>query len=131
VLTAGALYLLYLTPAYRATLEHPTLHHLVHLHVLVSGYLFCWVVAGPDPGPRRAPVPVRLLVLGVAVVGQTVLSQLISADVLVDIAAPAGQRRAGAALMHYGGDLVQLLLALAVVATWRPARSSHFADKAV
>lgn len=121
LLTVGGLYLLYLTPLYRATLDDPVLHRLVGLHFLVSGYLFTWSIAGPDPGPHRPPVPVRLAVLGVAVAGHAALAQLLYAGQLVDVPAPTDQLRAAATIMYYGGDLGEILLALALLVTWRPA----------
>ncbi|MEH0938291.1 cytochrome c oxidase assembly protein [Micromonospora psammae] len=120
LLTAGGLYLLHLTPLHRTVQSNPGLHALVLLHFLASGYLFCWAIAGPDPGPHRPGVPVRLVVLGLSVAAHATLAQLMYAG-LVDTAAPAEQLRAAATLMYYGGDLAELLLALALLATWRPA----------
>ncbi|WP_067814776.1 cytochrome c oxidase assembly protein [Actinomadura kijaniata] len=120
-LNAGGLYVLYATPLYRATTADPLLHELVHLHFLVSGCVFAWVVAGPDPAPRRPSVPFRLVVLGVAVAAHATLAQLLYAG-LLPVAAPAEQVRGGAELMYYGGDLAEILLALALMATWRPRR---------
>ncbi|MGK5443342.1 cytochrome c oxidase assembly protein [Micromonospora sp. URMC 105] len=120
LLTAGGLYLLHLTPLYRATLAHPGLHTLILLHFLVSGYLFTWAIAGPDPGPHRPGVPLRLVVLGLSVAAHATLAQLMYAG-LVDAAAPVAQLRAAATLMYYGGDLAEILLALALLVTWRPA----------
>ncbi len=37
-----------------------------------------------------------------------------------DIHAPVPQVRAGAEIMYYGGDIAELLLAAALVTTWRP-----------
>ncbi|NYF58434.1 cytochrome c oxidase assembly protein [Micromonospora purpureochromogenes] len=119
LLTAGGLYLLHLTPLYRATLAHPGLHGLVLLHFLASGYLFTWAIAGPDPGPHRSGVPLRLVVLGLSVAAHATLAQLMYAG-LVDTAAPVAQLRAAATLMYYGGDLAEILLALALLVTWRP-----------
>ncbi|TDB79355.1 cytochrome c oxidase assembly protein [Micromonospora sp. KC721] len=121
LLTAGGLYALHLTPLYRASLDHPPLHTLVLAHFLASGYLFTWAIAGPDPGPHRPAVPVRLVVLGVSVAAHAALAQLMYAG-LVDTAAPVAQTRTAATLMYYVGDLAELLLALAVLVTWRPAR---------
>ncbi|MFC8619309.1 cytochrome c oxidase assembly protein [Micromonospora purpureochromogenes] len=120
LLTAGGLYLLHLTPLYRAALAHPGLHGLVLLHFLASGYLFTWAIAGPDPGPHRPGVPLRLVVLGLSVAAHATLAQLMYAG-LVDTAAPVAQLRAAATLMYYGGDLAEILLALALLVTWRPA----------
>ncbi|SCG60290.1 putative membrane protein [Micromonospora echinaurantiaca] len=129
-LTVGGLYVLYLTPLYRATLTNPVLHHLVLLHFLLSGYLFTWAIAGPDPGPQRPRVPVRLVVLGVAVAGHATLAQLLHAGLLVDVTAPAAELRAAATVMYYGGDLAELLLALALLVTWRPEpRRARQADE--
>ncbi|MFF5172927.1 cytochrome c oxidase assembly protein [Micromonospora sp. NPDC000089] len=120
LLTAGGLYALHLTPLYRATLAHPGLHGLVLLHFLASGYVFTWAIAGPDPGPHRPGVPLRLVVLGLSVAAHATLAQLMYAG-LVDTVAPAAQLRSAATLMYYGGDLAEILLALALLATWRPA----------
>lgn len=119
-LTAGGLWLLYLTPLYRATLDSAVLHDLVNVHFLLSGLLFTWSIAGPEPYPHRARVPVRLTVLGAAVIAHASLAQLLYAGLLVDVPAPPEQLRAGATVMYYGGDLAEILLALALLATWQP-----------
>ncbi|MGW5668086.1 cytochrome c oxidase assembly protein [Micromonospora sp. NPDC003776] len=87
LLTAGGLWLLYLTPLYRATLASPLLHDVVHAHFLLSGYLFAWSIAGPDPGPHRPRVPVRLVALGAAVAAHATIAQLLYANLLVDVPA--------------------------------------------
>lgn len=52
VLNLGGLVALYFTPLYAVPAREPGLHNLVHLHFVASGYLFAWVIAGPDPAPR-------------------------------------------------------------------------------
>ncbi len=125
LLTAGGLWLLHLTPLYRATLASPALHDLVNLHFLLSGLLFTWSIAGPEPAGHRPGVPVRLVVLGVAVAAHAGLAQLLYAGLLVDVPAPADQLRAGATIMYYGGDLAEILLALALLVSWRPQPHRH------
>ncbi|MEU6117278.1 cytochrome c oxidase assembly protein [Streptomyces sp. NPDC047117] len=122
LLSTGSLAVLYGTPLYDVTAAHPALHWLVHAHFLLSGCLFAWVVAGPDPAPARPGVPARLVVLGVAVALHATFSQLLYGGFLIGVHAPVDQVRGGAELMYYGGDLAELLLAGALVATWRPAR---------
>ncbi len=124
ILTVGGLYLLYCTPLYLLTTESTLLHHLVHLHFLVAGYLFAHGIAGPDPAPHRPSVPARLVILGVAIAGHAVLAQLLYAGVLVHVPAASADLRAGADLMYYGGDIAELLLAFALVSSWRPGRSA-------
>ena len=122
VLNLGGLAVLHLTPLYAATTTNPLLHHLVHVHFFAAGYLFAYAIAGPDPAPHRPSVPSRLVVLGVAVAGHAVLAQLLYAGAFVQVPTTEADRRAGADLMYYAGDIAELLLALAMVSTWRPER---------
>ena len=122
-LNLGGLTVLFFTPLYAATTTNPTVHHLVHAHFLAAGYLFAWVIAGPDPAPRRPSVPARLVILGIAIAGHAGLSQLLYAGAFVRIAVPPEQLRGAADLMYYGGDIAELLLALALVTTWMPHRT--------
>jgi putative membrane protein len=122
-LSTGSLAVLYFTPLYDAATAHPLTHELLHAHFLISGCLFAWVVAGPDPAPARPRVPARLVVLGVAIAAHAVVAQLLYGGFLIDVHAPIVQVRGGAQIMYYGGDIAELLLAAALVATWRPARS--------
>jgi putative membrane protein len=125
LLGPASLALLYLTPLFAATQHDPLLHGLVHLHVVASGCLLAWVVAGPDPAPHRPGYGVRLLVLGVSAAAHAVLAKTMYAG-----AHPRGtgqdpeQLRAAAELMYYGGDVAELALAVAVCAAWywRPVR---------
>jgi putative membrane protein len=120
-LAVAPLPVLYLTPLYERIRTDATLHSLIHLHFLLAGYLFAWVIAGPDPAPRRPAVPARLLVLAAAVTTHAVLSQALYAGA-GDLPVPAADRQAGATVMYYGGDLAELILVAALVVGWRPRR---------
>jgi putative membrane protein len=120
VLDLGGMAALYFTPLYSAMMMHPALHYLVHFHFLAAGFLYSWVIAGHEATRDRPSVPMRLAVLGVAVVIHSVLSQLLYANIGIAIAAPAAQLQQGAELMYYGGDLSEILLAFALVTSWRP-----------
>lgn len=121
VLSTGSLAVLYFTPLYDASAARPPLHWLLHAHFVLSGCLFAWVIAGPDPAPSRPGVRARLLVLGAAIALHAVIAQLMYGGFLIDVHAPIAQVRGGAEIMYYGGDVAELLLAAALVATWRPA----------
>ncbi|MFI0773416.1 cytochrome c oxidase assembly protein [Streptomyces sp. NPDC021212] len=122
LLASGSLVALYFTPLYRAATAWPPGHWLLHVHFLLSGCLFAHVIAGPDPAARRPGVPVRLVWLGCAIALHAGVSQLMYGGFGIDIAAPAVEVRGAAEIMYYGGDIAELLLAGALVATWRPAR---------
>ncbi|MFI1990672.1 cytochrome c oxidase assembly protein [Actinoplanes sp. NPDC020271] len=124
-LNLGGMALLYFTPFYGWAAGHPGVHLAVQVHFLLAGYLFTWVVAGPDPAPRRISVPARLVVLGVAVAFHATVSQLMYAGVGVDLPVPVTDRQAGATLMYYGGDIGELLVAVALVSGWRPRRAAR------
>jgi putative membrane protein len=120
VLSAGGLAVLYFTPLYNTATAHPAGHWLLHVHFLLSGCLFAWVIAGPDPAPARLGVRARLVVLGVAIAAHSVIAQLMYGGFFIDVHAPIVEVRGGAEIMYYGGDIAELLLAAALVATWRP-----------
>jgi putative membrane protein len=126
----AGLVVLYFTPLYRATAESDWLHVAVHVHLFVVGYLFAWVVAGADPAPGRPSVPRRLVVIGAAILAHAVVAQLIYAGTWVRIPATTAELRSGGDLMYFGGDIAELLLALAVLTTWkvRPSLSPQSPD---
>lgn len=119
MLDVGALYLLYLTLLYAATLTSPVLHGLVHAHFVAAGCLFVWAIAGPEPTPHRPGFRTRLMVLFVAIAAHSTLAKLMYA-----YGWPRGthhspeQIRSAAQLMYYGGDVAELLLAIALFASW-------------
>jgi putative membrane protein len=120
VANLGGLALLYFTRSYTVTTTNLALHELVHIHFFATGYLFAWMVAGPDPGPDRPTVPIRIVVLGVAVLGHSAIAQLVYAGLFVRIPVSADQLRDAGTLMYYWGDIAEILLALAMLLTWRP-----------
>ena len=122
VLTSGGLIVLYFTPLYTLSARNDVVHVAVHLHLVASGLLFTWAIAGPDPAPDRASVRLRLVVLGVSIAIHSVVAQLIFAGLLVQVREPITEMQAAGSLMYFGGDIAELLLAVALLVTWRPAR---------
>lgn len=122
-LDLGAMAFLYFSPLYLLMMQHLSLHYIVHFHFLAAGCLYCWVIAGPDPAPYRLTVPMRLVVLGVAVVIHSVLAQMLYAGMFVMVPVSAQQLQHGAELMYYGGDIAEMVLAFALVTTWHPGRA--------
>ncbi|GAA3739624.1 putative membrane protein [Spinactinospora alkalitolerans] len=131
LLDIGGLYLVHLTPVYAAMQASPAVHALVNLHYFAAGYLFAWAVAGPDPAPRRPGTPTRLAVLFAAVAAHSLLAKLLYAypgtwPPGADHAAAMGE---AAKLMYYGGDLAEVLLAVALFAAWYRRRGRRFAAR--
>jgi putative membrane protein len=115
VLDVGGLWLLYATPLLDVAHEHPFVDVVVHAHVLLAGYLFTAVLVGTDPLPHRRGTRHLLVVLVLALAAHDVLAKRLYAAAsgadLLD-----GQR--GALVMYYGGDAVDLALAVLVCARW-------------
>ncbi|KUN31002.1 cytochrome C oxidase assembly protein [Streptomyces corchorusii] len=124
LLSTGSLVPLYFTPLYDAVTGRPAGHWLLHAHFLLAGCLFAHAVAGPDPAPGRPGVRARLVCLGCAIAVHASVAQLMYGGFRVAVGAPVPQVRGAAEIMYYGGDIAELLLAAALVATWRPARGA-------
>jgi putative membrane protein len=117
VLEAGSLHLLYLTPLYGWLHADPVLSLLVHAHMVLTGCLVSWLLVGADPMPRRLSTPVRAGVLVLLAGSHAVLAKLLYAHPPAALG-PAAEVRRGAQLLYLGGDVVEVLLAVAVMAEW-------------
>jgi cytochrome c oxidase assembly factor CtaG len=139
----GSMYALYLTPLYGETLRHPWLHDAMHVHFLLSGCLFAWVIVGVDPVPGRPSHMGRILTLlaampfhaflGVALLsGSTVLGNgWYEAQHRTWGASPLSDQHTGAGIMWTAGELIGLALLLSMVAQWMKAdeRASRRSDR--
>jgi len=115
VLDVGGLWLLYGTPLLDVAHDHPLVDVVVHAHVLLAGYLLAAVLVGPDPLPHRRTTRHLLVVLVLALAAHDVLAKrlyaLAAGTDLLD-------EQRGAMVMYYGGDAVDLALAVLVCARW-------------
>jgi putative copper resistance protein D len=130
VLFFFSLAIFYYSPLFELALRTHTGHVLMMVHFLLTGYLFTWVLIGIDPGPKKWP-PIMLLVVlfatmsfhaffGVVMTGSTtvlapeffeVLKLPWMTDVLGD------QKKAGA--IAWGiGEAPTLVLTLLVAVAW-------------
>jgi putative membrane protein len=114
----GGLYAYYLSPLFAVADRHPWLHLAVHLHMFLAGCLLSWYVVGLDPMPSRRSTRTALLVLVIAAGGHDVLAKLMYAHTLPEGSGPSSAVEAGAQLMLYGGDAVEIALAVAVMLAW-------------
>jgi cytochrome c oxidase assembly factor CtaG/putative copper export protein len=130
VIFFGSLAAFYFSPLFELSLRTHTGHVLMTTHFLLVGYLFAWVLVGIDPGPRRWPPVLRLVLLfgtisfhaffGVALTtGTTLLAptffQGLHLPWAVDLLA---DQRNGGAVAWGIGELPMLILALLVTTAW-------------
>lgn len=127
---------LYFTSWYPATLEHPWLHELLHLHFVLAGCLFFWPLIGVDPVPGKVSHPFRILMLfatmpfhaflGVAImtVDSDGRSGLLAAGHYLPLIGrddTVFQQQVGGGLIWASGDLVGLLFIGVAVVQWMQA----------
>ena len=121
VLSVGGLYLLYLTPLYALTTHSELAHHLLHVHLLLAGYLFAWAVAGPDPAPRRPGMAARIAAVIAAGGAHDFLAQLLysrAPHLPPGSGHSAVEMELAAQWMYYGGHLADLAVLTALFAAW-------------
>lgn len=127
---AGSLYIFYFTPLFEVALRTHVGHVAMVVHFMLAGYVFCWSLIGVDPGPRRWPASLRLVLLfatmsfhaffGIAIISMTTLlgesyfTQLNLpwvGDLLAD-------QMDGGGITWGIGEFPMLFLALMVAVTW-------------
>jgi putative membrane protein len=125
-LNIGGLVLLYFTSVYAWTVQDETVHALVHLHMFAAGCLLSWTIVGVDPRPRRPGYGARVATLVVAAAAHDTVSKLLYARGLPAAAGPLLDRQLGAELMYYGGTLIDVVLAVALMAQWYRATGREY-----
>lgn len=127
---AGSLYVFYFTGLFELALRTHTGHVAMVVHFMLAGYVFCWSLIGIDPGPRRWPPSLRLVMLfvtmsvhaffGVAIMSATTL---LAGDFFRAISLPwvgdlLSDQQAGGGITWGIGEFPMLLLALLTALTW-------------
>lgn len=120
VLNIGGMYLLYITPLYLISLNDIRVHTMIHVHFLLAGYLYCWSIAGCEASARRASFRTRLIALFIGIAAHTYLAKLMYIYLRPSVPGYSEEAlRAAAKIMYYGGDLAELLLAVALFYGWQ------------
>ncbi len=141
---AGSIVLFYYSDAFGFALREHAGHELMTAHFLITGYLFILSMIGTDPLPRRAPYPLRLLLLlatmafhaffGVTLMGSPTLLQ---PDWFTGLGRDWGpsalaDQQMGGAITWGIGEVPTLLIAIGVAVMWSrsDAREMRRTDRA-
>jgi cytochrome c oxidase assembly factor CtaG/putative copper export protein len=141
---AGSIVLFYYSDAFGYAMRDHVGHELMNLHFALTGYIFVLSMIGTDPLPRRAPYPMRLMLLlatmgfhaffGVAIMGGT---GLLAADYFGNLGRTWGpsallDQQMGGAVAWGIGEVPTLLVAIGVAVMWSrsDARESKRTDRA-
>jgi putative membrane protein len=116
VLSAGGLWLVYVTPLFEWMQDDPLLHLVVHAHFLLAGYLFTAAIVGLDPRPHPTARQLMAVVLVLAIASHSILAKYLYAHPPAGVAAIDAQE--GAQLMYYGGAWVEAAIIVIFCAQW-------------
>jgi len=116
----GTMLVYFLSPFYNFSLEHPVIHDLTHLHFLVSGCLFWWLVVGRDPSRWRMSYPAKLGFLAVGIPVNAILG--VSLTGATASIAPhfhsLGDTHVGGSVLWVVGELTSLVALGIVLYQW-------------
>jgi putative membrane protein len=115
-LNISGLVVLYTTGAYAHMQTQPLVHLLVHVHLILGGYLFTVALISVDPLPHRRGPLHRAAVLILAIAAHDILAKYLYTHPPVGVA--AADARSGAVLMYYAGDAVHLVVIIVFCAQW-------------
>lgn len=121
-LTTLPLYVLYLTPLHELSTGSDAVHHLLHAHFVLAGHLWVWSLVGPDPAPRRPGMVPRVVALVLAAGAHAHLAKWVYARADRGVVPAAGDDpvlwQQAAQWMYYGGDVVEIALAVLLFGAW-------------
>jgi putative membrane protein len=122
-LNIGGLWLLYPTGLFPVVHHNLLLHFCLHIHFLFAGCLYTAAFIYIDPTPHRIRFPHRAIVLLIGMAAHSILAKSIYAHPPAGV--PASQAEAGAVLMYYGGDAIELLIIGMLCFQWYKAGTSR------
>lgn len=128
LLSAGGLWVIYLTPVFETMQAIPLLHVLVQGHLLVSGYLFTAAIIGQDPSPHAPRQVLRAVMLVLTMASHAVLAKQLYAHPPAGV--PASEAQDGALLMYYGGAAIEVAIVIIFCARWYRAAGRRLSRRA-
>lgn len=129
LVNVGSIYVLYRTPLLAASQADPWLHSAVHVHLLATGVLFAAAVCQLEPLRLRYSLPLRGATVVAAAAAHGVLSKSLYATPPPNTGFDVSDVQAGAQLMYYSGDVVEIAMTIVLAATWYAA-SGRAIDRA-
>jgi putative membrane protein len=125
----GTLYLWQVPDLHDLAVRHVSVHQLMHITMLLSGFLFWWLVIDPKPHRSRLHYGLRVLYLGLIVIPNTVLgaSIVFNGSLLYRSyydfpqplsMSPLTDQQIGGLLLWVVGDMMSILAAGVVMIMW-------------
>ena len=129
IMFLAVLYLWQIPGPHNLALAHELVHESMHLTMLISGFLFWWLVIDPKPHRSRLHYGLRILYLGLIVIPNTLLGAVITfrSDVIYTgyalVHQPFGlsliiDQQLGGLTLWVVGDMMSILTAGIVMIMW-------------
>ena len=120
VVSYGTMIAYFLTPFYNFSLEHPLVHDLTHLHFLVSGCLFWWLVVGRDPSRWRMSYPAKLGILAIGIPVTAVLGVSLTGarESIAPLFHTVADTQRGGSILWVVGELTTFVAMAVIVYQW-------------
>lgn len=119
LLNFGGLFILYRTDLFVLMHQSTGVYALVHIHILLAGYMFTWSILYTDLTAHRHSFRLRAAVLIMALASHKVLAKSLYAMPPAGITTSDGEM--GALIMYYGGDVIDLALIILFCYSWYKA----------
>ncbi|MDE0582135.1 cytochrome c oxidase assembly protein [Planococcus sp. A6] len=129
LLNFGGLFILYKTDLFVLMHQSTAVYALVHIHILLAGYMFTWSILYTDLTAHRHSFRLRAAVLIVALASHKVLAKSLYAMPPAGITTSDGEM--GALIMYYGGDVIDLALIILFCYSWYKATAPGRIARAV
>ncbi len=129
VIFMGVLYLWQFPGGFNLALRNESVHAMMHMTMMSSGFIFYWAVIDPAPRRSRIHYGVRVLYLGLIVLPNTILGAVITFSKSIiytgyeDVYQPFDMslltdQQIGGLLLWVPGDMMSILVAGIVMIMW-------------
>ena len=128
-LVAGALYYCsmyidFLTPFYRYSLEHDLVHNVTHLVMFTFGCLFWWPMIGGDRVPNEPAFQTKAIAMLVGVALEVILGvALIVRSTTIASEHTLGDTHAGGVAFLVGSVLISIAASIVMIVQWSQKRA--------
>ena len=136
----ATLYLWQVPAPHNLAVRNDLVHAVMHTNMLLSGFLFWWLVVDPKPHRSRLHYGLRVLYLGLIVIPNTVLGAAITFqsepiyDAYRDFPQPMTSlpwvdQQLGGLFLWVVGDMMSILIAGVVMAMWYQSEEEQGTDQ--
>jgi putative copper resistance protein D len=120
----GSMYVDFLTPFYRYSIEHDLVHNATHLLMFTFGCLFWWPMIGGDRVPKEPSFQIKVIAMLVGLALEVILGvALILRSATVAPAHTLSDTHGGGVAFLVGSALISIAASIVMIVQWARKRS--------